>query len=68
MDPMILTVLVAGCLFGMGYLLGRGFLEPADRKDQIINSTIVYLAQEGYIRYHIDSDGEMAIYKLKDRR
>lgn len=67
LDPLLSTILVASGIFIVSFLIGR---EHGKRSsfDEIIGQTILYLCNEGFIRYKRDRDGEIEIMKLENGR
>lgn len=64
LDPLSSTLLVAGGIFLVSYNLGK----QASRKtsDEMIEQTIIYLCDEGYIKHERSRDGEIEIFKIED--
>lgn len=64
LDPLFLTVLVAGGIFIISYLLGK---DSGNRTtEKVIQETIVYLCNEGFVRYQRDKNGEIEILKIEE--
>lgn len=55
-DPLFLTVFVGGGIFLVSYMLGKSAGE-GDR-DQTIQTTIMYLINERYVKAKRDKNGE----------
>lgn len=65
MDPLVLTLLISGGIFVVSFLLGESF--AGWRKNRIIENTIKYLVDEGYLRSEVNEDGELEILPLKSK-
>lgn len=59
-DP--ISLLYVACLFGCAFMAGKAFGQ--DNKDQTIEETILYLAENGFLEYTKTRDGELEIHKI----
>ena len=55
-DPLFLTVLIGGGIFAISYALGKSAGEG--ERDQTIETTILYLINERYVKAKRDQTGE----------
>lgn len=62
-DPLVLTLIVSGGIFGTSFILGFGFGKT--EKDRIIEETIKYLCDDGFLKYE-DRDGEIEIIRMEN--
>lgn len=61
LDPLTLTILVAGGIFAVSYLLGKA-AGQGDR-DDTIEQTIMYLIRNKYVKAKRDEYGEWELYR-----
>ena len=66
MDPFILTVLIAGGIFIVSYMLGRSHGQA--KQEQIIEATIDHLIKDGYLEARKDSNGDTVLITINDVR
>lgn len=64
MDPMLLTILVGGGIFALGYSLGKSHGQA--NQETIIEATIDHLIKDGYVYSKKDADGELVLVKIND--
>ena len=55
-DPLFLTVLIGGGIFLVSYMLGKSAGEG--ERDQTIETTIMYLINERFVKAKRDENGE----------
>jgi hypothetical protein len=67
LDPFLSTILVSSGIFIVSFLIGKEHGKRSST-DEIIGHTILYLCNEGFIRYKRDRDGEIEIMKLENGR
>lgn len=64
LDPLTSTILISGGIFTVSFLLGRDYGKKSS--EDIIEQTIVYLCNEGFVFYKRDPNGEIEILKIED--
>ncbi len=64
MDPMLQTVLVAGGIFLVSYLIGRSHGQA--RQEEIIGATIDHLITDGYLYSERNADGEVELIRIRE--
>lgn len=62
-DPLTMTLLVSGGIFFCAFMIGRGSVLSS--RDEIIESTIDYLAANGYVKTVVNENGEIELVKLQ---
>ena len=62
LDPLFLTLIVSGGIFGVSFMLG--FWHGRKEREQIAEEMILYLCEEGFLRYK-DRGDEVEIMKLE---
>lgn len=67
-DPTLSTIIVAGGIFAVSYLLGfsRGSAQQETTNEQIIAATIDHLINDGYLRSDKNAQGEEVLVKIVD--
>ena len=65
-DPLYATILVAGGIFVVSFLLGRASAIKDKRKliDDLTETIIKHLCDEGYIKWKRLPDGDIELYKI----
>lgn len=63
-DPLFLTIIVAGGIFAVSYMLGK--MAGEGDRDQVIENTILYLIKERYVRAKRDNKGEWELLKFDE--
>ena len=61
-DP--ISLLYVASLFGCAFMAGKAFGHY--NKDQTIEETILYLADNGFLEYTKTRDGELEIHKINE--
>lgn len=64
MDPLLQTILVAGGIFIVSYLLGRSHGQGS--QDKIIGATIDHLISDGYLYWTKDTSGDIILHKISE--
>lgn len=64
MDPLLQTILVAGGIFIVSYLIGRSHGQAA--QDKIIGATIDHLIDDGYLYWTKDNSGDIVLHKISE--
>jgi hypothetical protein len=62
-DPGLLTFILCAGIFGTSFAIG--FYRGRTEKDDIIEQTIVYLCENGYLK-HENHNGEIEIIKVEN--
>lgn len=69
MDPLILTILVAGGIFWVSFILGRNSIVYS--RDELIDETIAktlnHLIDLGYLRVE-EVDGELVVFPAGEKK
>ena len=64
LDPLAMTLLLSGGIFIISFLICR---EANKRStEQVIGDTIIYLCNEGFVRYERDENGEIEILRIEE--
>lgn len=63
LDPLFLTLIVSGGIFGVSFMLG--FWHGRSEREKIAEEMILYLCEEGFLRYR-DRGDEVEIMKLEN--
>lgn len=61
LDPLTSTALISGGIFVVSFLIGKNW--EAYSRERIIETTIIHLCDQGYIRHTTDEEGEITILK-----
>ena len=64
LDPLLSTILISGGIFSISFLIGRDFGKKSS--EDVIEQTILYLCNEGFVFYKRDPNGEIEILKLEE--
>lgn len=64
MDPLFQTILVAGGIFIVSFILGRN--SGMAKQEQIIEATINHLISDGYLASGQDEDGEVVLIPISE--
>lgn len=64
MDPLLLTILVAGGIFVVSFILGRS--SGMAKQDQIIEATINHLINDGYVASKTNDDGDIVLIPISE--
>lgn len=64
LDPLLSTILLSGGIFTVSFLLGRDSGKKSS--EDVIEQTILYLCNEGFMFYKRDPSGEIEILKIEE--
>lgn len=64
MDPLLLTVLVAGGIFAVSFILGRNY--GLAKQERIIEATIDHLITDGYLAATTNADGDVVLIPISE--
>tara|TARA_B100000941_G_C28507448_1_gene558252 strand:- start:4163 stop:4372 length:210 start_codon:yes stop_codon:yes gene_type:complete len=64
LDPLMSTLILTGAIFYCAYMIGRG--DKIKDRDEIINTTMVYLCKSGYVKWRYDENGEIEMVPINE--
>lgn len=62
MDPLIMTLLIAGGIFLVSYMMGRSHGQA--KQERVIAATIDHLISDGYLEARKNDDGEIVLITI----
>jgi hypothetical protein len=63
-DPLLGTILTAGGIFVVSYLINRQHFES--RYEDVIEATVDHLIKDGYVATRRDKDGDIELIPIKE--
>lgn len=63
-NPYIATAVIGGGIFIVSFFIGRWSIP--DRQDEIVENTINYLINDGYLKFRKNINGEIELLKIEE--